>query len=97
MNENCDLQVKSVVTPHVRSIFRGCVFIIFLDRASAISCGNDLHTKWFHQRQLKVLIFAPAEQLALSNNFEHTGITSQLKSDDQDNNFDIENFFNNLL
>jgi hypothetical protein len=84
------------VTPHDSAVFQDSMIVIFLDRSCAISCANDLHNKWLNERQLKVLLFLPTTAaVSVSNNFEDEGTTSDTTKSGQD--FDLDNFFNNLL
>ena len=75
------------------------MLVIFVDRSSAINCANALHSHWFNEKQLKVVLFLPAVAVATTADISKSEIDNVVNSAtpvDQSQDFDLDNFFNNL-
>ena len=84
-------KIKSIFTTHGSNIFQGSMLVIFLETSSAMNCAHELHNKLLHNRELKILLYVP--QLIAKANLDNID-NIQIKSDQE---FDLDNFFNNLL
>ena len=91
-------KIKSIFTTHDCNIFQGSMLVIFLEQSSAMNCAIELHNKLLHDRELKILLYMPElvsktiDATVTMSDVDHEN--HQTKSDQE---FDLDNFFNNLL